>query len=62
MFSSLYGVGQVGALVVGPLANSQLHLDWRFSVVPWLAVLLLFVLAQVFDDGARMRDDLKGTV
>lgn len=52
----------VGALVVGPLANSQLHLDWNFSVIPWLAVLLLFVLAQVFDDGARMRDDLRGTV
>ena len=52
----------LGALVFGPLANSQLHLDWSFSVIPWLAVLLLFVLAQVFDDGTRMRDDLKGTV
>jgi hypothetical protein len=52
----------VGALVVGPLANSRLHLDWSFSVIPWLAVLLLFVLAQVFDDGAHMREDLKGTV
>jgi len=52
----------VGALAVGPLSNSQLDLDWSFSVIPWLAVLLLFVLAQVFDDGARMRDDLKGTV
>jgi hypothetical protein len=28
----------------------------------WLAVLLLFVLAQVFRHGARMRDDLAGTV
>jgi hypothetical protein len=36
--------------------------DWSFSVTPWLAVLLLFVLAQVFGDGARMRDDLTGTV
>lgn len=52
----------VGALAVGPLSNTQLDLDWSFSVIPWLAVLLLFVLAQVFDDGARMRDDLKGTV
>jgi hypothetical protein len=52
----------VGALAVGPLSNSQLDLDWSFSVIPWLAVLLLFVLAQVFDDGTRMRDDLKGTV
>jgi hypothetical protein len=52
----------VGALAVGPLSNSQLDLRWSFSVIPWLAVLLLFVLAQVFDDGSRMRDDLKGTV
>ena len=28
----------------------------------WLAVLLLFVLARVFDHGTRMRDDLEGTV
>jgi hypothetical protein len=52
----------VGALAIGPLSNTQLDLHWSFSVIPWLAVLLLFVLAQVFDDGARMRDDLTGTV
>jgi len=33
-----------------------------FSFAPWLAVLLLFVLAGVFAHGARMRDDLAGTV
>lgn len=33
-----------------------------FSVVPWLAVLLLFVLSGVFAHGARLRDDLAGTV
>jgi hypothetical protein len=33
-----------------------------FSVVPWLAILLLFVLAGVFARGARMRADLEGTV
>lgn len=33
-----------------------------FSVVPWLAVLLLFVLSGVFAQGARLRDDLAGTV
>jgi hypothetical protein len=31
-------------------------------VTGWLAVLLLFVLARVFDYGTRMRDDLEGTV
>ena len=33
-----------------------------FSTGGWLAVLLLFVLARVFAEGARMRDDLEGTV
>ena len=33
-----------------------------FSFAPWLAVLLFFVLAGVFAHGARMREDLEGTV
>lgn len=33
-----------------------------FSLAPWLAVLLMFVLAGVFAHGARMRADLAGTV
>jgi Protein of unknown function (DUF2975) len=33
-----------------------------FSFAPWLAVLLLFVLAGVFAHGARLREDLEGTV
>jgi hypothetical protein len=33
-----------------------------FSLGPWLAILLLFVLAGVFMRGARMRADLEGTV
>ena len=33
-----------------------------FSLAPWLAVMLLFVLAGVFAHGARMRADLDGTV
>ncbi len=39
-----------------------LHLDAGFSTSGWLAVLLLFVLARVFAEGARMRDELEGTV
>lgn len=38
----------------------QMHIG--FSLAPWLTVLLLFVLARVFDEGARMRADLEGTV
>ena len=36
--------------------------DAGFSVVPWFAILLLFVLSGVFMHGARMRADLEGTV
>ena len=53
----------VGA--VAAMASSKEHpldLDWNFSVTRWLAVLLLFVLARVFDQGAQMRDELEGTV
>jgi hypothetical protein len=32
------------------------------ALSPWLAVLLLFVLAGVFKQGARMRADLEGTI
>jgi hypothetical protein len=39
-----------------------LDINWSFSFTPWIAVLLLFVLARVFDHGARMRADLEGTV
>jgi len=59
---------ELGRLLVVGIANSvstatrPIHIDWNFSVTPWLAVLLLFVLARVFDHGARMREDLDGTV
>ena len=33
-----------------------------FSINGWLAVLLTFVLARVFAEGALMRDDLQETV
>lgn len=33
-----------------------------FSIASWFAVLMLFVLAGVFSQGARMRADLEGTV
>jgi hypothetical protein len=37
-------------------------LNLRYSFTPWIAVLLLFVLARVFEHGARMREDIEGTV
>jgi hypothetical protein len=53
----------VGAVAAGvSTAEAPLDLDWGFSVTRWLAVLLLFVLARVFEQGSRMREDLAGTV
>ena len=53
----------VGAIAAGVSSKAEpLDLDWSFSFTPWLAVLLLFVLARVFSEGARMREDLEGTV
>jgi len=39
-----------------------LRLDGDITLTGWLAVMLLFVLAQVFREGTRLRDDLEGTV
>ena len=56
------------ALIIGAIGESistaarPIDLDAGFSTSGWLAVLLTFVLARVFEAGARMRDDLEGTV
>ncbi|MGR6328379.1 DUF2975 domain-containing protein [Sphingomonas sp. XXL09] len=38
------------------------YLQWQPSFTGWLAVMIAFVLAQVFERGAAMRDDLDGTI
>lgn len=43
-------------------ASTPIDIRWESSVTRWLMVLLLFVLARVFETGARMREDLEGTV
>ena len=57
-------LGLVVAVIVR-IVSTPAHpvdIDSSFSVNGWLAVLLTFVLARVFAEGARMRDDLEGTV
>src|SRR3954470_16180774 len=59
---------QVLSLIIGGIAKAvspathPFHVDAGFSTSGWLSVLLLFVLARVFAQGARMRDELEGTV
>ena len=53
----------VGIVAARASAGTQkLDIAWNFSVTRSLAILLLFVLARVFDQGARMRDELAATV
>lgn len=42
--------------------TNPLDIGWPTDVTGWLAALLLFVLARVFEEGARMREKLAGTV
>ena len=59
---------QLLSLVIGAIAKAlstpahPLDLDAGFSINGWLAVLLTFVLARVFAEGALMREDLERTV
>jgi hypothetical protein len=38
------------------------HINGNFHITGWLSILMLLVLAQVFLEGTRMREDLEGTV
>lgn len=59
---------QLLGLVIGGIARlistaeHIVDIDAGFSINGWLAVLLTFVLARVFAAGARMREDLEGTI
>ncbi len=53
----------VGAVAAGiSAAGVPIDISWGFSLTRWLAVLLLFVLARVFEEGAHLREELAGTV
>lgn len=51
-----------GALTFWMRRHGVEVLDWTPSLTGWLSVLVAFVLARVFTEGAAMRDDLAGTV
>jgi hypothetical protein len=59
---------QLLSLVIGAIAKAvstpahPVNVHAGFSVNGWLAVLLTFLLARVFAEGALMREDLEGTV
>ena len=51
--------GMLSAIVV---ARTGEALGWSPSVGGWISVLMVFVLARVFEQGSRMRDELAMTV
>src|SRR5678816_4366278 len=57
---------QLLSVVIGTIAKTvstpahPVKIDAGFSINGWLAVLLTFLLARVFAEGARMREDLAG--
>lgn len=52
LFHLLFGV------MAGIVNAAGSRVDWELSLNGWLAVALLFVLAQVFEEGTRLREDL----
>lgn len=54
------GFGAVAGWMVS--IGAEIGAGWQPSTMGWLAVLLVFVLARVFKIGARMRDEIEGTI
>lgn len=55
----------IGVVAIASAISTRgvpVRITGNFQLTGWLAVLLLFVLAQVFLEGTRMREDLEGTV
>ncbi len=52
----------IGLYSVQVSAQTNEYMGWSFGFTGWLAVLMLFVLARVFREGAAIREELEGTV
>lgn len=53
-------IAAIGRWISSP--GHEVELEAGFSLAGWLSVLLMFVLARVFAEGAVMRRDLEGTI
>ena len=53
-------IAAIGKAISTP--RQPIHLEAGFSTSGWVAILLTFILARVFAEGAIMRADLRGTV
>lgn len=50
--------GLASGAFAGAMNAAGSNIQWSFSLTGWVAVALLFVLAQVFEEGTRIRTDL----
>jgi len=64
MLLGLQLIGMIMGAIAGAASTPAhpLNIDAGFSLNGWLAVLFTFLLARVFEEGTRMREDLDGTV
>jgi len=56
---------RLGVVAIASAVSTKalpLRINGNFHPIGWLAIVLLFVLAQVFVEGTRMREDLEGVV
>ncbi|WP_432767787.1 MAG: DUF2975 domain-containing protein [Sphingopyxis sp.] len=61
LFTQIVDAG-FGLLSMEMSAASGEVFGWQPSLTAWLAVLLLFILARIFEQGAAMRDELEQTI
>ena len=54
--------GLACGVMAGVMNAAGSHIEWHFSLTGWLAVMLLFVLARVFEEGTRLRSDLDAMI
>ena len=56
LFNLLFG------LLAATMNAAGSNIDWEFDATGWIGVLLVFVLARVFEEGARIRADLEAMI
>jgi hypothetical protein len=49
-------------IAIGPPPNIEVNINPPLNPVSWAAILILIVLAEVFQEGARLREDEKLTI
>jgi hypothetical protein len=60
-----YAVSVAASLLVmafGQPAGAEIKVGLKFDLMPWFTIAVLFVLAEVFREGARLKEDQELTI